>query len=268
MLTTISIILIILSCLVIFFIISKKFPALAVLDVDSLPEEKEAKFKERIMRQRLERDLSRFGSIFVKIWRLGQAIGNWLRRLYDRLREIKLGHVGRKMSFRDRQERISRLFFEADAAIADEEYQIAEGKLISILSFDDQDLRAFLKLADVYTRLKKLAEARQTYRYALKLMRQHKSDKEFLGGFLFQEIYFSLAWVEKDLGEIAAALDSVRDALEFEPNNPRYLDLILDLGIIKKDKKLCEESLARLAEANPENKKISEWQEKIDELPF
>jgi predicted Zn-dependent protease len=74
--------------------------------------------------------------------------------------------------------------------------------------------------------------------------------------------------VEKDLGEIAAALDSVRDALEFEPNNPRYLDLILDLGIMKKDKKLCEENLARLIEANPENNKIEEWRQKINELPF
>ena len=199
MLTTISIILIILSCLVIFFIISKKFPALAVLDVESLPEEKEAKFKEQIMRQRLERDLSRFGGFFFRIWKIGQVFGGWLRRIYDRLKEIKLGHANRKMSFKEKQERIEQLLSEANFEIGEEQYQSAEAKLISVISLDDKDLRAFIELADVYSRLKKLAEAKQTYRYALKLMRQHKNDEDFLRSFLIQEVYFSLAWVEKDM---------------------------------------------------------------------
>ncbi len=267
MLTTISIILIILACLVIFFIVSKKFPALAVLDVDSLPEEKEARFKEQIMRQRLERDLSWFGAFFGRIWKLGQAVGNWLGLFYDKLKKIKRSQRP-KLSFRDKEEEIRNLMAEAKKASDEGDYVLAESKLIAAVAVDDRDIRLFLRLAEVYARLKKLVEAKQTYRYGLKLMRQHKYEKDFLQGELPQETYFSLAWVERDLEEYDAAVDSLRDALEFEPNNPRYLDLILDLGIMKKDKKLCEENLARLIEANPENNKIEEWRQKINELPF
>lgn len=267
MLITASIILIVIAIIIIFFIVSKKLPALAVLDVDSLPEEKEARFKEQIIKQRLERDLSRVGAFFGKIWKMGQAISNWLRSSYDKLKKIKRSH-GPKMSFKDKGLEIKNLLADAKAAQDDEDYSLAESKLIAAASLDDKDVRIFLSLAEVYVQLKKLVEAKQTYRYVLKLMRQSKFDKDLLQGELPQETYFSLAWVEKDLEDYDAALDSLRDALEFEPNNPRYLDLILDLGIMKKDKKLCEESLARLTEANPENKKIGEWREKIDELPF
>lgn len=267
MLTTISIILIILSCLIIFFIISKKLPALAVLDVDSLPEEKEARFKEQIMRQRLERDLSRVGAFFGRIWKWGQKLSTGLRWLHEQLKKVKL-RQGAKLSFRDKEAAIRSLAAEAEKAAADEDYSLAEAKLIAAIALDDRSLPLFLRLAEVYIELKKLAEAKATYRYALKLMRQKKYDKDFLRGELPQEAYFSLAWVERDLGDYDGALDSVREALEFEPSNPRYLDLILDLGIMRKDKKLCEESLVRLVEANPENNKIQEWQEKIDKLPF
>jgi len=267
MLTTISIILIIISCLVIFFIISKKLPALAVLDVDSLPEEKEARFKEQIMRQRLERDLGRIGAFFGRLWKWGQKFSAGLHWLHDQLRKIKLKQ-GARLSFRDKEEAIRKMAGEAEKAIADEDYSLAESRLISAIALDDRNLPLFLRLAEVYAELRKLADAKATYRYALKLMRQKKYDKDFLRGELPQEAYFSLAWVERDSGDYDGALDSVREALEFEPSNPRYLDLILDLGIMRKDKKLCEESLARLVEANPENNKIQEWQDKIDKLPF
>ena len=81
-----------------------------------------------------------------------------------------------------------------------------------------------------------------------------------------QEIYFSLAWVEKEIGDIDAALENIREALELEGNSPRFLDLILDLSIMKKDKELASVYLEKLASVNPENNKISDWQEKINSL--
>ena len=53
--------LVILSLAVILFIIIRKFPALAILNVDNIPGEKEAKFKEKIIRQRVERDFNSLG---------------------------------------------------------------------------------------------------------------------------------------------------------------------------------------------------------------
>ena len=81
-----------------------------------------------------------------------------------------------------------------------------------------------------------------------------------------QEIYFSLAWVEREVGDLDAALENIREALDLEPNSPRYLDLILDLSIMKKDKDLALASLEKLTSVNPENNKLSDWKDKVDSL--
>jgi len=62
------------------------------------------------------------------------------------------------------------------------------------------------------------------------------------------------------------ALEYNRLALDAEPNNPRYLDLILDLSIMRKDKKLALESWEKLAAANPDNNKLADLRSKIDSL--
>jgi hypothetical protein len=59
---------------------------------------------------------------------------------------------------------------------------------------------------------------------------------------------------------------NARKALEIEPNNPRYLDTILEISIIKKDKVLANETYKRLKEVNPENQKLAEIKEEIAEL--
>ena len=127
-------------------------------------------------------------------------------------------------------------------------------------------LCANFKLASLYDEQKKWSEARQTYEYALKLARQHKDDETIMAELTLQEIYFSLAWVERESGDLEAALENIREALDLEPNSPRYLDLILDLSIMKKDKELALISLEKLAAVNPENQKIEEWRNTIDKL--
>ena len=68
---------IILCCLaVIIFIISKKFPLLATFDVSSIPEEKEAETKQKIMAVRMERKIKVFYNKFSPIF---EIIGNWFK---------------------------------------------------------------------------------------------------------------------------------------------------------------------------------------------
>ena len=56
----------------------------------------------------------------------------------------------------------------------------------------------------------------------------------------------------------------LKEAVTIESGNPKYLDRLIELSIILKDKNLAETSLSKLKEINPENKKINEYKDKIE----
>lgn len=253
---------------IILAIVVKKFPALAILDVANIPGEKEAKFKEQIMKARVERDLSRWTGIFGRFWIfLTRNLSAFLQARQASLKKIKTSYkAGLKMPWLEKQKQIRKLWAEVEEAFKKENDKIGEEKLVEIISLDQKNLDAFFRLAGLYDNQKKWPEARQTYEYALKLAHQSRDKEEVRGDISAQEVYFALAKVEKEASDLDEALENIREALEIEPNNPRYLDLILDLSIIRKDKNLAQECLGKLAAVNPENQKLAEWQEKIENL--
>lgn len=266
MVTIISLILILASIATIIAIIIKKFPALAILDVHNMTSEKEAKFKSTIMKARLERDLSRLGGLFGRLFlKLNKSWSKFLQSAHNNLKKVKLSYkASERLPITEKEKIIRDLLREASALTKEEEFERAEDKLLEAISLDQKNVWAFFELGGVYEELKKYPEARQTYEYALKLSKQPKSEVDSEEPELSpQEIYFALAWLEKDAGNLAAAYDNVLEALEFEPNSPRYLDLILDLSIIRKDKVSALKYFERLAESNPENNKLAEIREEI-----
>jgi len=267
MLTTISIILVLVGLIIIASIILKKFPALAILDVENIPGQKEAKFKEEIIKKRLERDLSKWGNVFVKVWHFLNSITSGpLHRAYLKLKEVKDTYRrSKKLTLSERREHIRNLFRSAEDSLKTDDLDKAEASLIEIVSLEQKNLPAFIELADVYSAGKKWAEARQTLGYALKLHKAAKDDY-FTGDITLQKIYFSLALVNQSLDNYGEALDNIQEALEFEPNNPRYLDLAIELSIIQKNKEFAQEMLERLREVNPENAKLVELFDEISEL--
>jgi len=256
------------SLLVILYIVIRKFPALSILDVDNIPGEKEAKFKEQIFRKRIERDFS----YVYKIWKnfrssIGGLINNFLKKKYQKLSNARDElRRQKKLSFTEKRELIADLFLRAKNSLSEYNYEIAEKYLIEIISLDSKRLSAFLDLAEVYRLRKNFKEAKATLEHALKLALQLGRDPELLEGIVLAEIHFSLAWVCFELGLFEESLEYTRQALDVEPNNPRYLDLILDLSIMRKDKKLALSSWEKLSEVNPDNQKLSELKAKIDEI--
>jgi len=61
-------------------------------------------------------------------------------------------------------------------------------------------------------------------------------------------------------------LGSIKRSLEKHPNNPRYLDTMIEISIINKDKISALEAFDKLKEANPDNKKLEEWKKEIRKL--
>ncbi len=268
MFTVISLIVIGLAVVVIATIFVKKFPALAILDAANIPGEKEAKFKEQIIKARVERDMARWSGFFGRIWLwLSSSLRSSLKSQQENLKKIKTNYqTNIKMSWLEKQKKIKELLSAAEDFLKKEDVKAAEAKLLEVIGLNQKNLGAFFKLGELYEVQKKWSEASQTFYHALRLARQHHGDKDELGEITLQKIYFSLSEVEKGAGNIEAALENIREALEIEPNNPRYLDLILDLSIIRKDKELAWECWQRLASANPDNNKLGELKELIEKM--
>jgi len=254
---------------------------LASLDVGAIPAEKEARFKELIISNRLKRNFLKWGSRIANLLRpLGQMISGFFRWVHERL--INLRETYKKepiLSDFDPIQAVNKLFFEAEELIKKEELEQAEKKLISIIGIDNKNIKAFKLLAGLYVAKKSYEEARQTYEYILKFK---EDDQDAYGQFLKaaekgdmkpvnisgqrSQIYFDLGLIFKAMDNIEDSIVNIKKALEIEPNNPRYLDTMVEISIIKKDKKSAKSAYDKLTEVNPENQKLAGLKKQIDEL--
>lgn len=257
----VSIIIIAICLVIILAILIKKFPVLAILDVDKIPGQKETEFKDRILKERLERDLAHWSGFFMKIGKLLKKRSGFFKNIYEALK-AKAEHYRRlkKINLPQRQEKLQILLRQSAEDIKNEDFSQAEEKLIEAIRLDNQNLDAFRDLGEVYFLSRKYHEAKQTLEHALKLAIKIKQEQ------IAAEINFYLAEISYHLKEYDLAIDYVYESLNFAPNSPRYLDLLLELSIMKKDKKLASDTLAKLASVNPENQKLGDWQEKIASL--
>lgn len=261
----ISIILIVISIIVILAIIITRLPALAILDINNISEEKENKFKAQIMKNRLERDVNKINSVIARYWlKFYKKISNILDSLEKYLQDKRQNYKFKASdSVTNKGKKIKKLFLDVEDLLSKERLEKAENKLIEIISLDHSNVLAFFKLGTLYKNLKHTLEARQSYHYVIKLLKHGDNKIDDLN---FQQIYFALSLLEKEENDIDKAFDYIIDALDLEPNNPRYLDLILDLSIMKKDKELAQKYFNRLLEVNPDNNKLEKLQKTIEEL--
>ena len=252
---------VILLCLAgILAIIIKKLPLLAVFDVNSIPEEKEAETKKKIMEERLERKakvywnkISPFFKLISNFFaRKFKAVQGWVSKIEEKYKtKAKKGVLVTKEEFASQENEIERLLNEGEDLIKTEEFETAEKKFIEILSLDAKNIAAFHGLGDLYFLQKQYDEAINTYKHILKI------DKED------DQAYFGLAEIFYILKNYDQALANIKMALDVEAKNPKYLDLLLEISIIIKNKELAEETLSKLEEVNPDNAKIDEFKDRI-----
>ncbi len=237
---------------------------MAVLDVENMPVEKENKVKDEIVQKRLERDFTNFWQRFSGLGELMKKKWNFMVVWLNRLRQIKELHKARKLEENiSRDEKIKLLMNQAKELIKQEELEDlkqAEVKLIEVVSLDKKNFAAFMSLGDIYWRLKKNFEAKQTYQYCLRLL-DFKNDKTKEA-----EINYSLSLINREIGNLDEARANIIESLKIEPSNPRFLDTMLELCVDLKDKTMAVEVWQRLEEANPENQSLADWQEKINSL--
>lgn len=286
----IPLIIILISLLVIIIVVSRKFSVLASLDLESIPAEKEARFKERIISSRLKRNFVRWGSKTIRFIRpVGSAIGNFLKWSYKKLIELKEDYKSEeRFSDNNVKEKAEQLSVEAEELVRRDDLAAAEKKYIEIIGLDSKNIKAFKNLAHIYFELKNYEEAKQIFEHILKLkdddaeaydglaeIAKEKGDlngarDEYLKALDINnqrsQTYFNLALVYKAMNNMKETIINIKKALSIEPNHPRYLDAMLDISIINKDKDMALGVYDKLKNVNPDNQKLPELKAKINEL--
>ncbi len=292
-----DIILIIVAVISGFFIIRmlvRKFPHLANVNVNNLPEVKANRQKQLILQNRLYRLTHEYWSKLkgtLEPWQ--DQVNNKFQNYYQRLKvmEKDLQRRGqeRLSSAVSKSQTLDEMLTQARQHINDENYQAAEDSLIDVLGLDNHNVEAYKLLTEVYRSRKEYEQAKETLEYLLKLT--HESDpavyfsladiakqrgnlkqaeEDYLKSISLSDdnyLYFlSLAEVYLDLDQPEKALSTAQRALILSPNNPKILDFLINLSIIIQDQELAKQYLNKLREVNPENNKLIEFGERIDDL--
>lgn len=286
----IPLLLILISLSVIIVIVARKFSVLANLDVANIPAEKEAKFKKRIISNRLKRNIIKW---LAKLSRLSAPIARGvsqffklnLRKLYQLKEDYQAKEEGGSLNV---EQKIEQLFSWAEEFKKRGDLALAENKYIEIIGLNGKNLKAFKELGRLYFEKKQYEEAKQTFEHVLKLKEDDEDVYENLAQIAREngdlnkardeylklinlnrknaQTHFNLACVYQAMGKWPEAIRSLKKALKIEPANPKYLDTMLEISIIVKDKALALDAYQKLLKTNPENNKIVEFKKQIDEI--
>lgn len=265
------------------YLILKKIPDLKNLNIDSLMEEKQVLAKKKILEAKFLR-LS--GNLKSKINKVTSPRGGLLS---SRIKKIKARVVELEKKYQENKDdtikpkTIEELFDQAERLIDQEEFADAEKSLIEVIAKDNKNVRAYEMLGDLYFSMKNYDQAEEIYKYLLKLkivgdhskkvIRSHKMDEietEALSGL---DVDSKIAVYYEELGQVYEAmkkdnkaLDAYLKATSVDPNNPKYLDKLLEMSIKIKDRGLAKDAYNNLKKINPENAKLADWQETIEKL--
>lgn len=288
-------IIIILSLGVILFIIVRKFPMLSSVDVEATLKDRQAKLHEKIIIERIKRRISSW--INIKKIPLFNNIFNQLitrsKDFYNRLITLEKKHrlfMGgrKKVLITDESEEENESLKEAQRLLERNELEKAEKKFIQSIKINPHNISAYYGLGDIYMELEQYDQSIEIFEHIIKLnnfegkafyklgliglqkgnidvarenflkaIKIHPHDVAILVG-LFDSC--------RQLNYNEEALSYIKEVVNLEPNNPKYLDSLIEVSIDLKDKNLAKHSLVKLKEVNPENKKIKEYKEKISAL--
>lgn len=285
---------------VIAIIVIRKFPLVASLEVESIPGEKEAQTKRELLGRRLEQQTvaikqnwqKRLAPI-KKIWGLLQLkfriyVGK-VERLWHHEEQIKKVKKLRQPGVGQLdKEKFDALMAEAGESLQNKNYEQAEQVFISAIKLDPASAAAYRGLGDAYNLRGSLEEARETYRYVLKLesdddsvmvklaeIAESQGDLEEAINYYQQAVvtndslaprFYNLAALLFKIQQPVPAREAALSALELEPKNPKYLDLLVEIAILCGDRQTAEEAYQELRMANSENQKLSELKERIGKI--
>lgn len=252
-------ILLILSALVLLVVIFRKFSILVTIDVNAVPQEKIEQKKEDIMERRLRRKWESVRDrINPVIEPMRKFLGAIPKGIYNKALELERYYQEKSQATSDQaglnQQKIRALLSEGEELYKAEDYDQAERKFIQVVSLDHKNVEAYDSLGKVYLAKKDYEHAIEAFQHALKLEKDSSN------------VHCDICQVYREIGDFEKAVMYIKKAIELDPNNPKYLDYLIEISILRKDRFLAKETLRKLEKVNPENQKLSEIKEKIENL--
>lgn len=286
------------SILTIVAIVVRKFPQLSNVDLESLPQEKEARTKREIMSRRLKNEsgkmlasMSTVARPVIKVWSLSQrkfrlyvdkVEGLWHHEERTKKRVVQLAVS------EDRELKMHTLLQEASTYLQAGAFEQAEAHYINVISLNPKSTDAYRGLADTYLAKGSVEEAEQTFQFLLKLkpdddaamaklaeMAEQQGKVEQAIEYYQQAVvlndslsprFYQLAELLVRVKQPEVAREAILSAIELEPKNPKYLDLLIEIGILCSDKDLALQGFNELRLVNPKNQKLQVFQDRIKEL--
>jgi len=252
-------ILLVASAVILLMILFRKFSILATMDVDSVPQEKVEKKKEDIIEMRLRRKLEWLKNNLNRIIKpIFGFLNNIFKLTYQKVLELEKSYQEKSQAVSDdqnfNQQKTRALLSEGEELYNSEDYGQSEKKFIQVISLDYRNVEAYDGLGKVYLAQKDYEHAIEAFQHALKL-----EDKS-------SGVHCDICQVYKELGDFDKAVLYIQKAIELDPNNPKYLDALIEISILKKNRFLAKEAYRKLKKVNPENQKLSELEKKIENI--
>lgn len=290
-----------LSILVVSFILFRKFPIIANLDLKHLAEEQEMKKKKSIIEKRLDAKEAlvhkQLKEKFLPLERLWGALQLKFRiyvgkieRLIHYEELVKNRKQPKAVNLIDKEKELNDIVGQADVMFKEGNFEKAEELYIAAIKIDKKSVAAYRGLADTYLAKSAFEEAFQTYDFLAKLtpnddaMMVKFSELLEEKGRINEAInymerattindalssrFFRLAELYTKANQPELALEAVTQAVELEPKNPKYLDFLIESAIICGKRELAVKAFEELRLVNPDNNKLLELKEKIDKLPL
>ncbi|PIR78718.1 MAG: hypothetical protein COU28_00100 [Candidatus Magasanikbacteria bacterium CG10_big_fil_rev_8_21_14_0_10_36_16] len=292
-------VLIVLSLVIIVFVIVRKYPQLLLLDVDTLPEMKTARSKNKlIMRKSEQREKQYYANFknkltpFVKLLKKIQLafrilVGKIERKVGENNKIVNGSSITRE-KIKEKVIASKDLVKDAQNDLQQEDYPTAEKKFLASLKYDPKNKEAYRGLATVYYAQNQIEEAKETYNFLLQLDPDDEDANVKLGEICEEEgnkekavEYYQQAVLTNPnnperflkiydllfyLKHYETAMEAIQQALDIEPQNPRYVDNFIETSIILKRKDLAEEGYKQLRMINPDNQKLEVFRQRIDEI--
>jgi len=262
-----SLFLFLVSGAVLAFILIPKFQILSSLEVQDLHAEKELEMKHEIIKNRIKRrfsDWKQLSVIVAEPLRIGADRGaSLLHKAHQYLLEVRekqrrskvVGGATLSKTPPSLDDKINQLLQEGRGYLFEERYNEAEQKFIEVISLDKKKLDSYKGLIEVYTEQKEWEHAKEILEYVAHIEKQ-------------PHVYYQLSDVYRKCGQDLDALEALKQALTYEGANPKFLDALVDMHITLNQRLKAEQALTKLIEINPENQKISEFNDRIKELAY
>jgi tetratricopeptide (TPR) repeat protein len=281
-------------------ILIKKFPQLSRLDVAIIPHEKEVLRKKEILNKRVEEQ----GVLLKKAWskkmspfkffwekmqgRFRKYVGRVETLWYHEHVTQLAGGEPALLTPKQKEEKFVQLIQDGQEQLGLEKYEQAEEFFIAAIKLNKNAVAAYRGLGDTYLAKGATNEAIETYKFLLHLSPEDDSIMVKLGdiveerGDIEQAIqYYQSAVIANDalaprfyhlaelflkINQPQIAEEALFSAIEIEPKNPKYLDLLTEVAILCRDKQVAFKMYQELRSVNPNNHKLEGLKHKLNQL--